>query len=434
VTSGDPADRLGMILKGYPRISESFISTEILLLERLGIPVEILSLRRPRERFCHGSVKEIRAPVTYTPEYVKSHWRELFASNRIAVRRLGPHYRHCLVRALARAAERRKFATFRHFLQAGHLAALRMLGGRIRHLHAHFCHTPTSVALFASELTGLPFSFTGHAKDIYTSEPGQLRRKLRRARFAVTCTRYNARYLADLADGGNTPVHTVYHGIDLDFFGYGPAPEPAPPFRILSIGRLVEKKGYDDLLRALKILHGEGLDFRFDHIGSGDEEGEMRRMVRDSGLESRVWMHGTLPHEKVIDYYRNAHCFALACRVAANGDRDGIPNVLVEAMAVGVPVVATRVSAIPELVEDGLTGSLVEPERPEAMAAAVRRVLLRPGPAREMLPAARRKVEAEFDNRRNILKLFEIHRAALGADLAGPVAPARASDRDLDTG
>lgn len=404
--------RLGMVLKGFPRISESFISTEILLLESHGIPIEIYSLRQPRENFSHGSVKKIKAPVTYMPEYVLPHWKTLLRTNTGLWQRLGSHYARCLAQAIRRAWDRKKTATLRHFLQAGHLTALRLTNGNVTHLHAHFCHTPTSVAFFASQLTGLPFSFTAHAKDIYTSEPDQLRRKIEAARFVVTCTRYNARYLRALSNG-NIPIHTIYHGIDPDFFTFGTSSPSAPPYRILSIGRLVPKKGYDDLLKAMKLLDEAGLDFQLTHIGSGEIKDRIRAMIRDLGLGHRIRMLGTLPHEEVIEHYRQAHCFALACKIAPDGDRDGIPNVLVEAMAVGVPVVATNISAIPELVENGSTGVLVEPGNPPAMAQAVSDVLLHPDRYREQRDRARAKVEREFDNRLCVLQLYEIFKEIL---------------------
>jgi len=404
-----------MILKGYPRISESFISTEILLLESLGLPIEIFSLRQPREDFSHDHVKQIKARPSYLPEYVWPNLGVLLRSNGALWKRLGAHYPRCFSRAIGRAWERRRTATLRHFLQAGHLAATCLLDSPVRHLHAHFCHTPTSVALFASNLTSIPFSFTAHAKDIYTSEPDQLLRKIEQARFVVTCTRYNARYLTELARGHGctTPIHTIYHGIDLDLFSYGTHPPLAPPHRILSVGRLVAKKGWDDLLRALKILEQDGLDFLFTHIGSGDDETDVRTIVSQLKLDARVRMLGTLPHGAVVDHYRRAHCLALACKVASNGDRDGIPNVLVEAMAVGLPVVSTRVSAIPELVEDGVTGTLVEPERPDLLAAAIRRALVQPRPVPDLVRAGRIRVEQDFDNRRCVRRLHELLRGAL---------------------
>lgn len=404
-----------MILKGYPRISESFISTEILLLESLGLPIEIFSLRQPREDFTHEHVKRIKAPAFYLPEYVWPNLRPLLRSNTLLWKRLGAHYARCFTSAVGRAWDRKRTATLRHFLQAGHLAATRLMGSPVRHLHAHFCHTPTSVALFASELTGIPFSFTAHAKDIYTSEPDQLARKIERARFVVTCTRYNARYLMGLARdrGCRTPIHTIYHGIDVGLFSFGTAAPPAPPHRILSVGRLVAKKGWEDLLEALALLRQSGLDFELTHIGSGEEEASVRALVDQLELGSRVRMLGTLPHHDVVAHYRRAHCLALACKVAANGDRDGIPNVLAEAMAVGVPVVTTRVSAIPELVEDGVTGTLVVPERPDLLAAALRSTLLRPPSDDPRLAAARRRIEEDFDHRRCVQRLHQLLQSAL---------------------
>ncbi len=401
-----------MILKGYPRISESFISAEILLLESLGLAIDIYSLRQPRETFTHDHVRKIQAPVAYLPEYVLPHWRSLLRSNAALSRRLGDHDHRCFRDAVRRAWTRRKPATFRHFLQAGHLCATQLWDSSVRHLHAHFCHTPTSVALFAAELLKLPFSFTAHAKDIYTSDPDQLRRKLRQARFVVTCTRYNADYLRSLVDDGAT-IHTIYHGIDVDFFAYASPASPKAPFRFLSVGRLVAKKGYDDLLRALKILKAGGLDFSFTHIGSGELDGAIRRQIDELGLRPQVKLLGTLPREEVVRHYRQAHCFVLASKVASNGDRDGIPNVLIEAMAVGLPIVSTRISAIPELVEDGISGTLVEPAQPEALAAALVRVMSQPERHADQTRHARRRVELDFDNRRCIIRHYELLRDAL---------------------
>ncbi|MEN6442078.1 MAG: glycosyltransferase [Syntrophobacter sp.] len=409
---------LGMILKGYPRISESFISSEILLLESLGVPMEIYSLRRPRESFVHPHVRGIKAGVTYIPEYVLPNLGAIIRSNSELAREIGCRYAWCFRRAIARAFSLRKTATIRHFLQAGHLARTKLSNPAVGHIHAHFCHTPASVAFFASELTGLPFSFTAHAKDIYTSDAEQLVRKIGAARFVVTCNRYNARFLSAAAENGgcSTPIHTIYHGIDTGYFTFAAPSTPAPPYRILSVGRLVAKKGYDDLLRALAILDRSGLGFCFTHIGTGDLSETITRMARECGLDGKVRFMGTLAHDSVISHYRDAHCFVLASKVAGNGDRDGIPNVLVEAMACGVPVVSTHVSAIPELVEDRSTGLLVPPGDPSAMAGAIREVLIGSPAARERAARARAKVETEFDNRKCVLKLHALFQRVLNSD------------------
>ncbi|MHC1726399.1 MAG: glycosyltransferase [Syntrophobacteraceae bacterium] len=436
---GKNGSYLGMILKGYPRISESFISSEILLLESLGIPVEIYSLRQPRESQVHEHVRNIKAGVTYIPEYVLPNLGSILKSNSALLRSMGSHYLRCFAGAIARGISRRKPATIRHFLQAGHLVHTKLSSNPlIRHLHAHFCHTPASVAYFASELTGLPFSFTAHAKDIYTSEPDQLSRKIEKASFVVTCTRYNAEYLSRIAADAHlsqprtasrpvaecksrtaTPIHTIYHGIDPGYFAFVPPAAPVPTCQILSVGRLVPKKGYDDLIKALRLLDRMGLDFHFTHIGDGENANEIKSQVYESGLESKVSFLGTLSHEEVITHYRRAHCFVLACKVAKNGDRDGIPNVIAEAMACGLPVVATNVSAIPELVVDGETGILVPPEDPRAMAAALHKTLLDPKGNTLRAKCARRKVEQAFDSRKCVLQLHSLFSRALngGADV-----------------
>jgi len=176
------------------------------------------------------------------------------------------------------------------------------------------------------------------------------------------------------------------------------------------VGRLVPKKGYDDLLEALRLLQQRGVEFTLNHIGSGELDDAVRRQIQALGLQSRVNLLGTLPRQEVLNYYQRSHCLVLACKVAANGDRDGIPNVLVEAMAVGLPVISTRVSAIPELVEDGVNGMLVEPANPHALAnchaypADPGSSVDRHGPARA------HSVEKRFDNRRCIVHLHDLFR------------------------
>ena len=219
------------------------------------------------------------------------------------------------------------------------------------HLHAHFAHSPTSVALYASELSGLPFSFTAHAKDIYTSDPEQLREKIALARFVVTCTEYNRRHLLRLAGSLTTPIHSIYHGIDTGFFANGDAIRAvvSPPYHVLSVARLIEKKGIPTVLRAVKHLKDRGVRMVYTLIGDGQDREKILGLIRQLELEPVCRWLGVLPHDRVIEHYRRADLFVLGCEVAADGDRDGIPNVLFESMAMGVPVVATGISAIPEL-------------------------------------------------------------------------------------
>jgi glycosyltransferase involved in cell wall biosynthesis len=406
---------LGMVLKGYPRISETFISNEILLLEQMGFAVHIFSMRRGREGFTHESVARIRAAVDYLPETFLRNCHRLIYHNLCLAMRRPRRYAAGLVVARRRYQRTRNPASWRHFLQAGYLVNRCLPGRRVVHLHAHFAHSPTSVALYASALSGLPFSFTAHAKDIYTSQTDQLKEKISLARFVVTCTDYNRRHLQRLAGGLPTPIHCVYHGIDTQLFGNGGGikPSPVPPYRVLTVARLIQKKGIPTVLKAIKQLQECGIRLTYTLIGDGQDREKILGLVRQLGLDPMFQWLGTQPHGVVLEHYRRADLFVLGCEVADDGDRDGIPNVLFESMAMGVPVVATDVSAIPELVRSGETGLLVPPGQPEALAAAMLAMLTDSGLRQRAIPAARARVLRDFDHRGLVGRLAEIYRTAL---------------------
>ncbi len=401
---------LGMILKGYPRISETFISNEILLLEQLGFSVHLFSMRRPRESFSHESVQKIQADVDYLPESLLLPLPKLLYHNiQIAVNRPGA-YREALKTALRRFSRTRRSATFKHLLQAGYLVNRLLPRRQIIHLHAHFAHSPTSVAMFAARLSGLPFSFTAHAKDIYTSDPEQLAEKIQFARFTITCTEYNKQYLENLSKTENTSIYRIYHGIDLNLFSAQTARrEPTEPFKILTIARLTRKKGLHTVLKALRMLTDEGISIEHTLIGDGEERRTLLSLIRKLKLENIVRWTGTQPHDIVIDHYRKTDLFVLGCEIAPNGDRDGIPNVILESMAMGVPVVTSKVSAIPEVIEHEKTGLLVAPGQPEALARAIKRLLI-DGPLRRTIVDNAREQIRNFDNRVLARGLAEIYR------------------------
>jgi glycosyltransferase involved in cell wall biosynthesis len=340
--------------------------------------------------------------------------RLIFYNLCYAIRR-PKRYAAGLKRARRRYERTRNPASWRHFLQAGYLVERCLPGSGVRHLHAHFAHSPTSVAFYASALSGLPFSFTAHAKDIYTSDPEQLREKIAMARFVVTCTEYNRRHLLHISEGLQTPIHRIYHGIDTGLFENGTPIRAflSPPYQVLSVARLIEKKGIPTVLRAVKHLHEKGVRLTYTLIGDGEDRAKIIDMIRQLELEPVCRWLGTQPHHVVLAHYRRADLFVLGCEVAANGDRDGIPNVLFESMAMGVPVVATDISAISELVEPGRTGHLVPPGRPEDLAASMHDLLTNAELRNRIIPAARHKVLQHFDNRRLIERLAEIYRRAL---------------------
>jgi glycosyltransferase involved in cell wall biosynthesis len=403
-----------MILKGYPRISETFISNEILLLEEQGLSLHILSMRRPREAFFHPSVGRIKATVDYLPETLLTSIPVLLPQNLLLAAKQPRRYAAALRAAFRRFLRTHKSATFKHLLQAGYLVNKFLPGSNIAHFHAHFAHSPTSVAFFASLLSGIPFSFTAHAKDIYTTDPAQLREKMAHARFVVTCTEYNRRYLTRISGADAPAIYRVYHGIDVDLFSTrNTGALPSPPYRILTVCRLTAKKGLPTVFKALGILRDRGLRFHHTLIGDGDARESLKNLLRDLGLEPLSRWMGTQPHDEVIRQYRQADLFVLGCEIAANGDRDGIPNVCVESMAMGVPVVATRVSAIPELIENGKTGLLVDPGDPGALADAMIKALTDADLRQEMIAAGRDRVSLDFHNRRLISDLTCLYARAL---------------------
>ena len=401
---------LGMILKGYPRISEAFISNEILMLEKLGFSLHLFSMRQPRESFSHDSVKRIRAPVDYLPEKLLVHLPRFLYHNVLLVRKNPPAYAVALKTAFRRFLRTHKLATIKHLLQAGYLVNHLLPGRKIVHFHAHFAHSPASVAMFASQLSGIPFGFTAHAKDIYTSDPRQLSEKIDSARFVVTCTEYNRNHLTSISGQSATPIRRIYHGTDLSLFSEKKLHEPAPPYHILTVARLTAKKGLPTVFRALKHLCDRGIQLQYTLIGDGDQRKHILSLIKKRKLGHVTHWLGTQPHEVVIEHYRQADLFVLGCEVAPNGDRDGIPNVLLESMAMGVPVVATRVSAIPELVEDGKNGLLVPPGSPHQMAEAIQRLLTEQKLRRSIIKAGRRRVLQNFDSSVLIRDLAALYR------------------------
>ena len=412
-----PRPVLGMILKGYPRISETFISNEILLLEKLGFPIHLFSMRQPREKFTHESVNRIQATVDYLPETLLRPLPRLFYHNCLLAAQRPGVYTQALKIAFQRFLRTHKSATLKHLFQAGYLVRRLLPGRGIIHLHAHFAHSPASVAMFTSLLSGRPFSFTAHAKDIYTSDPRQLKEKAALAKFVVTCTEYNRRHLLALCDGEPREIHRIYHGIDTGLFAFRPKKisKVEKPYRILTVARLTAKKGLPTVYRALKALKDRGIAFEHTLIGDGEDRKAILSVIKNLGLSDHTRWLGTQPHEVVVDYYKRAHLFVLGCEVAPNGDRDGIPNVLFESMAMGVPVVATNLSAIPELVETGKTGLLVDPGSPEKMAEAMRRMLNDADLRARIIPAARQRVARDFDNKMLIRDLAAVYRDEIEA-------------------
>jgi glycosyltransferase involved in cell wall biosynthesis len=434
-----PETGVAYVLKGYPRISEIFIASEIYRLEQLGLPMRLFVLKPADETTTHPVVERIRATPHYLPamtslsatpfyRWLPRNIRPFVGSIARVVRRrplgLARATGHAITQSLR--ARKQRFGWPRKLYAKELLHGIALADGvladpGIDHLHAHFAHGATTVTWFASTITGVPFSFTGHAKDIYSgalNPAGLLRRKLTAARFAVTCTEANRQHLLQVAPGAD--VRRVYHGLNADFTrlleSQSPnGARPADELRLLGVGRLVHKKGFDTLVAACGILARRGVPFRATIVGPDDEAGPGLRMaISELGVEDRVEIRGQMSQAELFDEYRHASAFCLPCRVMDDGDRDGIPNVLAEAMACGVPVVTTPISGIPELIRDGVNGLLVPSDDPAALADALERLRSTPDLVARLSAAGRESVLREFDGEllaTTMKKLF-----ATGAD------------------
>lgn len=412
-TAVPTSSTIAYLLKGYPRLSETFILQELLGLERRGIQLQLFSIVDPKEGLTHPSVEQLQAPVHYLHSDDPRATQKSFEQSQLWLLRRHPLR---LVRVwLYVLFKRRHMLTFQRLLEAG-LLAQSLEEQNVHWLHAHFAHGPTTVADFVHLLTGIPFSFTGHAKDIYQSSPDLLIRKIQRAQFVTTCTDSSRRYLVellqDLPDAARqqSKIHLVYHGINTQRFSPPCTQFPRetydePPL-LLSVGRFVEKKGYHYLIAACKILAERNIRFRCAIYGSGPLKRDLHRQISSLGLEAYVQLHGERTQEDLPDIYRAATAFVLPCCIASDGDRDGMPNVLLEAMATGLPVVSTNVGGIPELVEHDRNGLLV-PERDALALAMVLERLLDNATLRTSLGTeARQHILTHFDAEQNLKYLM----------------------------
>jgi glycosyltransferase involved in cell wall biosynthesis len=413
------------VLKGYPRLSETFIAQEILGLEQAGLRLHIVALRRPTDTRVHPVHREIKAAVSYLPEYLHE--------EPLRVLRSAWSLRHnprmgVLLRTwwsdLRRDISRNRF---RRLGQAFVLAA--EMPGPARRLHAHFIHTPASVTYYASILTAMPWSCSAHAKDIWTSAPWELAKKLADAEWCVTCTASGKAHLDALAPA-EKPVHLLYHGLDFSRFTPLTAPRSArdgssadQPCQLLTVGRAVEKKGIDLLLAALARLP-ETLNWRWTHVGGGDGLKKLKKQAAALSLESRITWLGSRDQEAVLEEYRKADVFVLPCRIAGDGDRDGLPNVLMEAQSQSLACVSTTVSAIPELIINGETGLLVPPGDVGALSDALATMIREPALRQRLGRAGARRVAATFSHKKGIETLHGLLLAS-GAQEPDVVAASR---------
>lgn len=409
--------KLPIIVKGYPRLSETFIAQEILELEQLGFEVEIWSLRHPTDGAVHAMHKTISAKVHYLPEYLYQAPGRVLRGLLFALRQKG--FGRLIAqfgRDLARDCTANRG---RRFGQA--LVYARELSPEARHSYVHFLHTPCSVVRYASLLTGRTFSFSAHAKDIWTTEDWEKREKIADAVFGVTCTRDGLQELVRLAPPNDKArVALVYHGLDLSRFPQPPqrpmrdGSNAAEPVEIVTVGRAVAKKGFDDLLRALASID-RNLHWRLTHIGTGELRNQLRGLADILEISNRVTFAGSKPQNDVVEALRRSDLFVLPCKEGDGGDRDGLPNVIMEAATQGLAIVSTNFAGVPEFVLDGENGRLTPPNDYNALASVVAELIQAPHLRKQYGDAARLRIETSFSFQSGVAEIAQKLRNAMMA-------------------
>jgi colanic acid/amylovoran biosynthesis glycosyltransferase len=399
--------RIAYVMKRYPRFSETFIVNEILAHEAAGVEVHIFSSRLTDDPHFQPVICQVRAPVTYLDAESRA---DAFWS---VLKRLASHSPD--VWATLALADK----TSSGDVYQGACLALEVIARGIDHIHAHFATGAAAITRMASLFTGVPYTLTAHARDIFheSVDQAQLAQKLASAATVVTVSDFNVRFLSERFEESAHRVRRVYNGLDLQHFDFV-RPERRPR-KILAVGRLVEKKGFDDLVRACRMLVDWGARFQCEIVGGGECHDALRQQIEAMDLCDVVDLVGPRPLTYVKQAMREAAVFAVPCVTASTGDRDGLPTVMLESMALGTPVVATSVTGIPEVVQHERTGLLLEERRPEEFAAALKRMLDDPELGARMAVAARDVIEQDFDIHRNAAKLREVFAAC-----HRPAAPA----------
>ncbi len=409
------AETVALVLKGYPRLSETFIAQEIYELEKRGLSLLIVSLRHPTDSSRHPVHSQIKAPLVYLPEYLHQEPGRVWRGFLSAIKRpgFGKALRSWL-RDLRRDPSRNRIRRFGQALVLSH-----ELPTSVRQLYAHFIHTPASVTRYCAQINQLPWSASAHAKDIWTIPDWEISEKLNELEWLVTCTRANTEHLKKLTHYPDR-IELVYHGLDFKRFSANDQSVTdlicdqdqavrdgqQAPVRLISVGRAVPKKGYNHLLNALAQLPRE-LKWQFIHIGGGELLNRLQQQAQQLGLSDRIRWLGALPQVDVLEHYRHSDLFVLASQVIGDGDRDGLPNVLMEAQSQRLCCLSTNISGIPELINNGETGMLVPQQDVTALNLALQQLISQPALRQQLAEAGYQRVTEQFSVDRGIDSLVD---------------------------
>lgn len=398
-----PEPTIAYLAPALTALESTFVYDELLALEREGVRVVPVSVHRPTKYLVGHDELLVRTQYLYDGGHLRTFARSLASCLRLR-RRHGRSLRWLIADirevGLLRA---QGWKLLYQYLVAGELARI-LVQNDCRHLHIHFAHVPTQIGMYAAAMAGIPFTVMAHANDIF--ERGLLlARKAERAARFLTISEYNRAHLERV---GVAPgkLAVMRCGVSFPVREMPPSRQRRLSCRIGTLGRLVEKKGVDDLIRAVGLLRDRPCRIELSIAGDGPLRGMLEDLVASLGLGDQVRFEGSMPHAQVREWMDGLDAFVLACKPDANGDMDGIPVVLMEAMSQFVPVISTRLSGIPELVVDGETGLLANPADPAALARRVGRLLDTPGLGRELAVQAEAHVRAEFGQQVNVERLL----------------------------
>jgi glycosyltransferase involved in cell wall biosynthesis len=401
--------RVAYVVRSWPRLSQTFILNEVLALERLGLSLVIFSMTAADDDLVQDAVGDVRAPV-HLLDGAANRGRARAAEHAGVLLRSPRRYLGTLLFVVRHPELSAGYTTTTRaacFSSAVHVAAIaraeRRRGRPFARIHAHFAHDPALIGLLSHRLTRIPFSLTAHARDLYGIPRAALAARTDAADAVVTCCRQNEDYLRRMVRPKR--LHMIHHGVDLERFRPRPRPVTVDVPVILSVGRLVEKKGWTDLLHAFALLAREGRRFRALICGEGPLRPALEGLRDELGLSAEVRLLGPRGQTDLLSLLQGADMFALVPVVANDGDRDGVPNALVEAMACGLPVVSTDVGGVPDLVRHEENGLLAPARDSAAIAGHIGRLLDDNALRHALGASARRTVEQQFDIRAAALEL-----------------------------
>ncbi len=399
-TSQTNHKRIGYMLRMYPRFSQTFVVNEILELENQGVDLHIASLRLPNEGVFHESATRVRARVNYfNDRFIGNVKKQLISQAKLLRRNPGDYF------SAMRLIQRHRSEKWFELVQASEL--LRWVHkNKIDHVHVHFGTDEATVALLANKLGNLSYSLTLHAFDIFRDNVDKrlLRDKINASQFTVTVCESNRQYMVKQLPGVDaSKIKVLYNGIDATRFA--PTGSARKPMSIFSVGRLIEKKGFIDLIHAIDILHRKGLQLQCEIAGEGREQRTLQRAIKDLGLKNVVKLIGALEQNDVRKKMQQASCFALPCVRAKDGNVDALPTVLLESLACGCPTVSTMLSGIPEIIEDGISGLLIEPGDVQGLASAIEKTLVDPQLAESLSSGGQGRVRERFSVDKNVARL-----------------------------